>query len=627
MTSPVSRSIRVSILLLFLFLPVSSLAADNWVEVRSPHFTVVTNAGEKDGRKIVTQFEQIRGMFHAAFSTFNVDPPQAIVILAAKNEATMKTLLPQYYETKGHVHPSGLYLGGLEKNYVIMRLDSGEENPFHTLYHEYTHAIMDLNFSQLPLWLNEGLAEFYGNTTFGDKEIKTGTIDAAHLQLLNQSKLIPIDVLLQVGYDSPYYNEADRASVFYAEAWAVVHYLSMDPEARQKQYLLKFLNGWQETGDQARAAIQAFGDLKQFAKNIEHYERQQSFQIGVIKTPPDVLEANYAVRDVSPAEVLTLRADFFSHERRFAEAKPVLDSALQLDPNLPLVHEALSFYDYENSDFDAADQEAQEAIRLGSKSFIPLYLRGALLLQRATGAGAPKIAEAQAILERVITMNPGFAPAFDKLAFAYSRFPDKQILAINSSIRAVRLAPGVLPYSFNLAQLLMLAGRDADAMKVAKSILKAANRPGEKQNAAQLIDEIQKHTEWEATNRNAAAQAASADTHPPAAVQVVPGAEDPDPVHLHRRVSGEEHTLTMEGKISDADCSQAPEIFINLEIRSGPITFRIPALEGVNLSWSDALPEPTLANCATWKEHSAKVWFNFTPGKDHAEDVTKIYFF
>lgn len=38
-------------------------AADNWIEVRSPHFTVDTNAGEKEARKIADQFEQIR---HAA---------------------------------------------------------------------------------------------------------------------------------------------------------------------------------------------------------------------------------------------------------------------------------------------------------------------------------------------------------------------------------------------------------------------------------------------------------------------------------------------------------------------------------------------------------------------------------
>ena len=55
------------------FIPNRVSAADNWIEVRSPHFTATTNAGEKEARKNADQFEQIRQMFHAAFA-MRVDP-------------------------------------------------------------------------------------------------------------------------------------------------------------------------------------------------------------------------------------------------------------------------------------------------------------------------------------------------------------------------------------------------------------------------------------------------------------------------------------------------------------------------------------------------------------------------
>jgi len=63
---PILRPIALACL--FFLAPVVANAADNWIEVRSPHFTVNTNAGEKDARKIADQFEQIRQMFHSAFS-------------------------------------------------------------------------------------------------------------------------------------------------------------------------------------------------------------------------------------------------------------------------------------------------------------------------------------------------------------------------------------------------------------------------------------------------------------------------------------------------------------------------------------------------------------------------------
>ena len=41
--------------------------AENWTEVTSPHFVVVTNAGEKQGRRVADQFERMRSVFHVLF--------------------------------------------------------------------------------------------------------------------------------------------------------------------------------------------------------------------------------------------------------------------------------------------------------------------------------------------------------------------------------------------------------------------------------------------------------------------------------------------------------------------------------------------------------------------------------
>src|SRR5258706_10862013 len=196
-----------------------------WIEVRSSHFVVASNAGEKEARRIADQFEQIRTLFHTAFATLRVDPAQPVVILAAKNESTMKMLLPEDWEVKGHVHPAGLYEQGEDKHYVVLQLDSAGTNPFHSLYHEYTHAMLHLNFTGLPLWLDEGLAKFYGNSRLREKESGIGTIDERHMYILQENKLLPIEMLLNVEQSSPYYNTANHACVFYAESWALVHYL------------------------------------------------------------------------------------------------------------------------------------------------------------------------------------------------------------------------------------------------------------------------------------------------------------------------------------------------------------------------------------------------------------------
>jgi hypothetical protein len=61
---------KYTVLLTFLLLARMAAAHDkpeNWLEVRSQHFTVVTNANEKAGRRIADQFERMRSVFHVAF--------------------------------------------------------------------------------------------------------------------------------------------------------------------------------------------------------------------------------------------------------------------------------------------------------------------------------------------------------------------------------------------------------------------------------------------------------------------------------------------------------------------------------------------------------------------------------
>jgi tetratricopeptide (TPR) repeat protein len=626
MTSGTLSSRRIAFALALLLLPISAVAADNWIEVRSPHFTVETNAGEKEARRIADQFEQIRNMFHSAFTTLHVDPPQPILIVAAKNENTLKLFLPEEWEVKGHIHHAGLYQPAQDKDYVVLRLDTEGENPFHTLYHEYTHALLRLNFSNLPLWLNEGLAEFFGNSTLGDKEIKTGTIDPGHLYLLNQNKLIPIETLLEVDHNSPYYNETNRASVFYAESWAVVHFLMLDEEARQKQLMKNFLSAWSKSGDQLAAAREAFGDLKQFGKKIESYARQGSFRIGVVKVGQGAADKTYAVRSVSAGEALAIRGDFFTHHNRVEQAQPVLEEALKAEPDLPFVHEALGFYHFRRQEPEESDKEMVQAIKLGATGFAPQYFHG-LLLMHQSGYEGESSKEATLVLEKAVHLNPDFSPAYEALSQAYRRSPDTQKQAVNAAIKAVQLDPGEFAYSVNLAYLLLNNGRLSEARIMAQRILAAANSQGEKEVANNMLQHVQQAEERAAKKTNAPpSEEGSKDSRNVPIVTGPAGTARPEP-STDAPVLRKRGTFATDGAISAVECAKKPEVMINVDLASGPVTFYAPDFSKIALSWADGVPEPKLSTCTLWKGRHVKVWFSATPGKEYAGEISKIYFF
>jgi len=593
-----------------------------WIEVRSPHFVVASNAGEKEARRVADQFEQIRALFHTAFPSLRVDPAEPVLILAAKNENTMKLLLPEGWEVKGHVHPAGLYQQGEDRHYVVLRLDSEGENPFHALYHEYTHALLHLNFSALPLWLDEGLAEFYGNSRLGEKESRVGTIDQTHLYILGQNKLLPIETLLNVEQASPYYNEADRASIFYAESWALVHYLMLDPEAHQQQLLKNFFVEWDKCGNQIAAAQQAFGDLKRFGQVIEGYSRQRMFRVALFKNGQQAADKTYAVRSLPAGEVLALRGDCASHRKMFEQARPLVEQAVQAEPKMAISHEALGYYLYRKEDRSGADREMKKAMELGSTSFVAPYYHGLLVLQG--GLAAPEMMqEAIKSLERATQLNPQFAPAFEGLAQAYSLSPETQKQALEAGIRAVQLEPATHAYAINLVYLLSNANRDADARQLAQRILERAASPEEAREARALLERIKEHEQWVAQIK-AQSEAAASVPAKSAAAASAPAAQPATPASTPIPVKTAD-LLAVDGVIGTIDCSRKPAITVTLKGGRRPMNFHAEDFRAVGVSGASE-DAPGLDACETWKGRRIRIWFRAVKGKDYLGEITDLAF-
>jgi len=77
----------------------------------------------------------------------------------------------------------------------------------------------------MPLWLNEGLAEFYQNTEIREEDVSLGEPSGENLQWLRENRLLPLATLFTVDVQSPYYHQENKGSIFYAESWALTHYL------------------------------------------------------------------------------------------------------------------------------------------------------------------------------------------------------------------------------------------------------------------------------------------------------------------------------------------------------------------------------------------------------------------
>jgi tetratricopeptide (TPR) repeat protein len=632
------RLFYLALLLLSLCTPHRLTAEEKWIEVRSPHFTVQTPGSERDGRKIADQFEQIRALFHSAFPALRTDPAQPIVVIAVKNESGMKLYLPEMWESKGHSHAVGLYQQGFDKHYVVLQMDAEGNNPYHALYHEYTHALMHLNFSNIPIWLDEGVAEYLGNASIGDKESRIGLIDPGNVYVFQQNKLLPIETLFAVDHNSPYYNEANRTSIFYAESWALVHYLMLSPDAGQKQLLKHFMTAWSTTRDPVLAAQQTFGDLKKFQGVLESYIRVGDFYNGVVKNSTEGVAKQYATRSVTAAEVLAVRGDFFSHHTRLEAAKPLLDEAVKQAPEQPFPHAAMAFYYYRAHEMPDVQREAREAIHLGDSGFITPYLEALSIqstgmLASSDAHGADSLHQVIELLSASLKLNPNFAPSSSALASAYAVFPDKQNAAIGAAIQAVKLDPLNLQYAVQLTHMLLKNNRYADAKYISDRITASAFTPQERDMAAKLAEFVASRKGGGHTDASISAPAPGTviyrndrEAGSPSGIGTGGEASEPAGAPTTRRTitaPSSKVLVVVEGELADVDCSKAPEITLDMVKDGAETVYHIADAKVLDLDTQDK--SPVLA-CKQWTGKKVKLWT--APPSDPADvaEITKILF-
>lgn len=468
-----SRLVLFAICLSFALPSTTVAKVSPWIEVRSPHFRVLTNGSAADARRVAHEFEQMRYVFASRFAGLRLDSGAPMSIFAARDENTAKSLEPAIWKRKG-AKPAGLFKHGWEKQYVMVDLDRETTglNTYALVYHEYTHSILHMNAHWLPTWLDEGLAEFYGYTRFESHKILLGAPTDRHFD--RERPLILLKTLLEVTPRSPYYRDADKANLFYFESWALVHYLTFGSGMGNGEKLSQFFRELQTGTDQEQAFQQVFGSFAEVEKGLD-----ESTRLGVTAAAvPDqsqVEEKTFAVRKLTVAETEAELAGYHLWSHDLTSARPLVKEALAEDPKLGLAHEENGFLLFADGEDGAAAEEFSQAYALDPSLYLSLFTK--TMLSPIATSSVPADEEAfHAALLQVATLNGQFAPAYVQLARRAARENDLPT-ALGLSRRAEELEPWRAGYHLLTGQILLRMGKDAQAAQYAQFVAKHWNGP------------------------------------------------------------------------------------------------------------------------------------------------------
>src|SRR5215831_3451745 len=138
-------------------------AADQWIEVKSPHFTITSNAGKGPTSTLAWQFEQMRSEIAALWPWAKLDLNRPLVIFALKDEASLKALAPVYWEKKNSGTGSvSVWTSGYDRTFLAVRTDVEQDakrhvNPYASSYFAYFSLILQQSLPhRLPPWVARG---------------------------------------------------------------------------------------------------------------------------------------------------------------------------------------------------------------------------------------------------------------------------------------------------------------------------------------------------------------------------------------------------------------------------------------------------------------------------------------
>jgi len=307
---------------------------------------------------------------------------------------------------------------------------------------------------------------------------------------LRQNRLLPLTTLFKVDQTSPYYHEEQKGSVFYAESWALTHYLEITDGQKGTNRLQNYADLLVKKEDPVVAAQEAFGDLNQLEKSLNRYVAQGQFMMFKMNKAVSVDESTFQVRAIPTSDADAIRADVLVYNRRTKDAQTLIDSTLHDDPQNALAHETMGYLKFREGDVPAARKWYGEAVRLDSQSYLAHYYYAVMSM----GAGDPgQDPEIESSLRTSMKLNPGFAPAYDALATYYSRDPAKAEAAHLLNVQAISLEPDNLNYRLNAAGVLRNEQQYDNALAVLKAASHVAKTPEQAASVQARMDQIERY--------------------------------------------------------------------------------------------------------------------------------------
>ncbi|MEM7082708.1 MAG: tetratricopeptide repeat protein [Pseudomonadota bacterium] len=232
-----------------------------WHEVSSKHFTLYSLLPVTDATELLHNLELLRAAIPALTNIEITESPIKTVIISVESAPDLRKLGVSN-------RTLGLFASGKRENLILVR-DSKFSEDAATILHEYVHYLSRSGRVQAyPVWFAEGFAEYFSSAVLNGDSFEVGRFPSMRRRSFHNCHWLSAADLIS--------GKGRGHCMFYASAWAAVHYLQTYPD--HADHFADYLRRIEQQEDSVDAFREAFGiNITTFNSRLKRYVRKGDF--------------------------------------------------------------------------------------------------------------------------------------------------------------------------------------------------------------------------------------------------------------------------------------------------------------------------------------------------------------
>lgn len=234
---------------------------------QTKYYVIHSDLDTDDVKEAVIRMSRMAEEYHRRTQGFSGDIRERLPFYLFKTPE-------EYYQSGGIPGSAGVFMvDGRGARLMAIAGSDTDNGTWHTVqhegFHQFAHAVIR---GELPVWVNEGIAEYFGESIFTGDAFVTGVIPPSRLKRvqveIQGNRLKSIKNMMLMSHQE--WN-SDLQIENYDQAWSMVHFLAQGENGRYQEAFVNFMkligrgtrwdNAWQQT----------FGSAADFEKHWKDY--------------------------------------------------------------------------------------------------------------------------------------------------------------------------------------------------------------------------------------------------------------------------------------------------------------------------------------------------------------------